>query len=770
MLSQVSADDDPLCDAVDAIASESYGAYALSQTPKALAQRAALRDLPAVRARADNDAQADAVVPDLLEEACGALPDELAAVARPLLGLGKWRTAGRNNRHGDAEAVARREELRGEFRHTVRAQIVRAVATELRRINQAAERSRIRDAVQPRVRERIEDQVLAARQRLLHLELELPLLPIRARVYRAPADMPAPGSDLVDDVLDAWVRCTGRSNLAVVLGSFGSGKSASLLRLAERALKPDAYPHMNAVLFSWFSDLLRPSRPTVASSLPGTIADGLASLYFPDLVAERNGLTQMRDELTGCLTVIDGFDDSWTAIRGEARTHLGHLSSIVLPDAKLVLSSRRHLDAQRDPLVAQLRDPVGYPDLGVVDPLILELQPPSYQDLRSALVNCASVDAERVLDYLGSFPAESVVHLFRPLLVEMLLMVRPIHKADPEPLTVSDLYREYTEVVLKRDYNQARSRMEHYVKEHVLRELAGQRLRERPQPDDDPAAPMSSVALQLIVAEAAMTAGLDMTASDVNYTQDFVEHNHFLVARSESWHASDTSFEFSHPTFFEHFAADYLLARMDRGEAFALPDMQQTEALFDSLIPYFLKARLGSQLLPRLRRLARRPQLGDLDRVLTLYLLEDDSAFLQTLDNSPDDYRKFLHVASQRPGGYFLHKAVRYQLLLLSRSTDLAVDYVEFVRVSEDQQRRDLEEKLFSSGSSSEEYLLQRLDNRQLASARPITIYRLGQFGSVAAHRRLKALAVGGSITDPRVAGLLEEALSRLAERSVQGA
>ena len=41
-----------------------------------------------------------------------------------------------------------------------------------------------------------------------------------------------------------------------MLGSFGSGKSASLLRLTERNLQQGASPAIAGVVYSWFADLL----------------------------------------------------------------------------------------------------------------------------------------------------------------------------------------------------------------------------------------------------------------------------------------------------------------------------------------------------------------------------------------------------------------------------------------------------------------------------------------------------------------------------------
>ena len=168
---------DALIAAIDAIASERYGADDLEYL-RAKDDYSVLRQLQAVHQQTGEpvgDDRAATAIADILEDLCTELNPEIAEVAAPLLGLGSWQMAGRNVRHDAASQAAKKAKFTQDFRHTTRPHVVRAIALKLMRRELTSQSADFRRELGPRVRERLNEQVSVAREHLAHLQHELPI-------------------------------------------------------------------------------------------------------------------------------------------------------------------------------------------------------------------------------------------------------------------------------------------------------------------------------------------------------------------------------------------------------------------------------------------------------------------------------------------------------------------------------------------------------------------------------------------------------------------
>jgi hypothetical protein len=683
-----------------------------------------LMRLRCVEDRATPPASADELayaVVEVIERSIGRLYSPSREIAEAAFGMNELRGGGRKTRFEAARVVAEETGVPGDFGKTVLPNVINALAGEVRKFEVKARGAAVRRRVDPAVQRQLAATVEQAKSHLPGLSLNLPRLNVSATVHRRPLTW-----DVVDgkpvSLLQRWFAEVPDSNLAVVLGPFGSGKTDALVSFTD-CLRASAADQLT--MFALYRDVA----PDDSQGVGQSIHDRLLELYKLDAPEFQQ---RVAEQLAEAAIVIDGFDEVWGS-KHRSSPDLTHLRSLLDVNARVVVAARRHFDMAADPFIGQLLDPALLAQTGAKQPLVIELKSPAFDEVRSALSAAQSEQATLVLEYLSRFSPEEVEHLFRPLLLQMLLLVTDNLPQEPTAISVATLYRRYTNNVLQRDYSQHLSEIPPDAKRLILIAAAGDVLKSGRSGDSahHPVAfaQCSYDNVSLRVLEVLDKFGLADPSKD--RTRDFAHTNHLLrPVYAEAWDSYvGRPFNFSHPTFFELFCAEYLLSRLSDKRSLELPDTDFVESLFDSLVPYFLAAYATQAVHALLRQLVSRDTIGFCECALCLRLLEDDPELPDVMQRIPESYWTACRQNENRTPSFFLKKMIKYQLILKEHSDERALEYVQLLRDSERVEHRDLEANLFATRSSREVYLLTRLANKNLEAARAVTIFRLGQFG-----------------------------------------
>lgn len=702
---------------------------------------------------ASADELAYAVV-ELIERAIGRLYSPSREIAQAAFGMNEHSGGGRKTRFEAARVVAEEARVPGDFGKTVLLNVTNALAGEVRKLEVTARGAAVRRRVDPAVQRQLAAMVEQAKSRLPGLSMNLPRMNVSAAVYRRP-----PTWEVVDgepvSLLRQWFTEASSSNLAVVLGPFGSGKTDVLVTFAEW-LRASAAERLT--MFALYRDVA----PGDSRAGDQSLCDRLLKLYKLDAPELQQ---RVNEQLAGAVIVIDGFDEVWGSTH-RSSPDLTHLRSLLDVNARVVVAARRHFGLAADPFIGQLLDPALLAQAGVKQPIILGLRPPAFDEVKSVLSGTQAAQTTEVLEYLTRFSAKEVQHLFRPLLLQMLLLITDDLSQERAVMSVATLYRRYTNNVLQRDYSQHLSEIPPDAKRLILITAAGDALKSTYSGGAaySPTVPQCNYDdVSLRVLEVLDKFRLADPSKD--RTRDFAHTNHLLrPVSAEAWDSQvGRHFDFSHPTFFELFCAEHLLSRLSDRRSLELPDTDFVESLFDSLVPYFLAAYVTTSAYGFLRQLVSRETIGFCERSLCLRLLEDDPELPELMRRVPESYWTTCRQNENRTHSFFLKKIIKFQLILRENSESRALDFVQLIRDDERVEHRDLEAYLFATRTSRDSYLLKRLYNENLRAARAVTILRLGQLGGDYALNELRKYPQSG--LSERTTSLLREAIQMIQER-----
>ena len=534
--------------------------------------------------------------------------------------------------------------------------------------------------------------------------------------------------------LDEWLDDEA-SNLAIVMGDFGSGKTTTLEDFVKRHGAGKHRPY-----YSRYADI--------------RVED----------------LTVSRPDGTYHLLVVDDFD-AFNTVAGEQvpSPDLRELVDPLRAVDKILVATRRTSRNRQDELVRQLERPQRYDRFQVRRPTIVELQPYPYEILTKiggAMQNPAFQDFFQLLAPGGRLASKQ---LRNPLFLSSTVKESDRLRAG-ETWSIAQIYEEYVENVLTEDYDRRRSRIVEPQKRAILAGMADHIFctAEHELAEDAEASrrgvPYEKVAA-LVEAEVGphshSRVGGERGAYD--WTRDFLATSHLAVERSaERLLPLRPEFYFIHRSFYDLFLARALIAKIAREEALGLNVNAPRPLLFESLTPYFMRGFLSGSMEAAMVRLAQRESLPMTDRLLLLHLLEDHPRFAALLEAAPGEYVSRLEQWLDDVESLFLRKVIMYQLVVLRRRS--AYDYVEQARADEQHYDVTRENLTLTGEVTVTVFQLLRLNNPALASALPIAVYRLGQLGDGTAIDRL-LLHSRRPECEPELRALIDEAVARIRSR-----
>ena len=508
-----------------------------------------------------------------------------------------------------------------------------------------------------------------------------------------PCSVSSPGQGRGDqgstaETLDSWLEETP-SNLAVVAGPFGAGKTTHMEALCDRASARNQTAHL--VDFARDGD----------AALSGLPADSDVDVL-----------------------VIDHFDSLNLATGAQKEPpDLRSLATLLKSEScKVAVSTRRSLTDAQDELVDQLTDPERCTTLHASAPCLIELRPWPRQALDRVLNETADPRGRRLAGFLGELDDYHGAELRRPLLLSMLLRVLNDLSAAPQ---IVDLYEKYIKKMISYDFDQKRSLITVHAKHLILRELAYDIFTGQDGSNHRPTRVtigMNRVSVR--ATELMDEAGQPISSLPKNYrlVSDFLDTNHLFGPSPlrNGQFTREATCEFRHPTFYDYFLGEAMADRYKQGHSLGLDENDFSPATLDSLAISFAKRRLNESDAGRheLQKAVRYEKWPWPDRLLMLYHLEDTPGFRQLLADTPASYKVRLKELASSLDATFITKAIKFQLVILGDFDPY--QYVEDARSAERKKDTHIESQLQRSATGSSEFLLARLVNPDLATARPV--------------------------------------------------
>ena len=547
----------------------------------------------------------------------------------------------------------------------------------------------------------------------------------------------------------------------MVLGESGSGKSEFLRQIAQQISEPQR----PIPLLLDYADI---AKPLAAGKVTEAICDRLAPLS-QDAPTEFTAL--LNDDPSQTIVFIDAFDEINVSLHvDDPNPTPQSLYPLLEAQLRVVVAARRSLAASPEAFARAFAGADS--PLASDDPWykILELSPCDLSDVYSALDKLPARQATVIREYLSHDTDIKMSRVRRPLFLRMLMNLPSEDLENGNTFSMYDLYDRFVNVVLDRDVDANRTAMPRDAKRQILREVAYDMFsaqvasETRPTPD--------TVRARVNAVVAASQSEDWAQAPKYRWYDDFTRTNHLIVEERSALTRDVREVVFVHQSIFEFFLTRHFAVHFEEFGRFGLLDNHHSIRAFDSLLPYFLRSQFGISTHPgleeRLVQLVKDAATSNRDRLLGLFFLEDSQQILELLRYVGPNYTRFLQDAAQEFDSFFMAKVVRYQLALLDSGIGQSLAYVCDLRLTETEENHDMEVHAVAADERPTDFLLMRLTNVHLTNALPITIYRLGQFGTAEAidpiHKRIAQLK---EPVDPCLLALVEEAVNSIEHREI---
>lgn len=537
-------------------------------------------------------------------------------------------------------------------------------------------------------------------------------------------------------------------SLLVVLGIAGSGKSELLRRTAAAALG-DSDRH--AIFIEYVDIATRLLAEDAASAVASYLREVSTQAYEQFLDLKESDPSRL-------IVVIDAFDEArGTVEAADTVTALRRLIPLVADRMRLVLAARRTLSTGPDNFLIELeRQSRAHGDAASCE--IVELLPCAYDDIIDALKHLPKQHASMAA-YLRSNGHLQTDRLLRPLFLQMLHDLQNDRIRTTEISSTFSLYELYVDATLDSELPRSSSlipaRAKHAILRHVARDLFAA---QRPRLD------IESVEA-LVLEEVGRTSNRSWVTrpelDGYDWPGDFFRSNHLLAAGTTD--ETSATVEFVHHTIFEFFLTKHFVSEFQLNGRFGLDNDIQSLRVFDSLLPFFLRAQfIEGEDADALERLVLSDSASNLDKLLAFFLIEDSPRVQEFLQRLSAAWVPFLAAAERTFDSFFMKKLVRFQLILLDTGIGRALAYVADARQREIDQDQDIEAHTFAARLNPTDFLLNRISNPTLANALPVFVYRLGQFGNAHAIPELQNLSTH---REPMLRALVFEAIERIQAR-----
>jgi hypothetical protein len=535
-----------------------------------------------------------------------------------------------------------------------------------------------------------------------------------------------------EDLIIRW--CSEKnSNLLVLMGGVGSGKTTIISKIFQSTQKKHTYHD--------YSKLIERNR----------CVEGL----FENLQIEKDQII-----------VIDNFD-SVNSMNGIQVEHpdLRGINKLVERDSsvRIVVLTRRCSHITRDEFWQQLTSD-RLSNFAFNNPYVLRLLPWDVMEIERHGYNNNDQSLVNLSYFLSGIDPIEISSLTTPLFTQMLLsIVDTLEPARNAPL-ITNIYDRYFNNILGFDFDRQQSKIPRSIKQIILSDLAF---------DIFSGKTVSTIVFDRVTQRVIETVKRDhclrvnKDLKKYEWTSDFLTTNHIFEEENNSIRQTDKRFKFIHQSFYEYFVAISIVNKINGGKALDVKLENLSIGVFDSFILSFVKSMGGQELIKAIHAIVAREQLSTADRLILLFLLEDDSSFNDIINKTPIKYLDSidsLQASMEKSTNFFLKKMMLYQLVIAGRYS--AEFYVNELMMNEDRMGLYAEEFAHSSQVATTQQLLSRLKNPCLCLARSITVYRLGQLADKSAILSLENFASNLDSKDKFLLQQLKISIAKIKERA----
>jgi hypothetical protein len=220
--------------------------------------------------------------------------------------------------------------------------------------------------------------------------------------------------------------------------------------------------------------------------------------------------------------------------------------------------------------------------------------------------------------------------------------------------------------------------------------------------------------------------------ANMSDARSFVNASPFLTLRFETRHGHSWESErivLPDALVYEYFVASGMLLSLRKGEDLKVSPTSLGQ-LSDGMIVLFLQAAMEKDDFDRLERQCRRSDLSDVERLLLLFLLEDEESFVPLLREAGHGYFEWLDRFKAQAPNTFCWKMAAYQLLAVGRI--LLSEYLEVVESElPDERAYEFTAHTSRGGGDIDKQLIARLRRDDLRNCRGVTAIRMGISGSM---------------------------------------
>jgi len=584
-------------------------------------------------------------------------------------------------------------------------------------------------------------------------------------------------SQAIEVALGDWASEANSSNLLLLMGPFGSGKTASAVRFVRSLLEEFGSRRWRSPIYLDFREI---SELAAQSEGDRSLFATILKARYPTIPISTLPYLLGSNAQKRLVVIVDGYDEA--ALSGgdsPGPPDIRQLSPFFHPHSKILVACRRSRADSDERLLVDISSPIISSTLGIRNPTILTIEPWSSATVARAIETLPSPSSKAIGLYIIQSKIE---YLRRPLLFRMLIQLDREDLARKEIVSLGHLYDAYFRLILTRDWASGASSISFEVKQSILTGIAEDLFRR--SPTQESGLPVRSgfgstrTQLELRVVQAVSDYHARVNATSKNsttfpWTSDFLRTCHIISPVSGGAEGQELRYHFVHRSFYEYFLAQHLLKTIDRTGTLGLKgrEVHEIEDLFDSLVLYFVKNGLTAERIAKLFRLGVSRQADRVELGVLIYLLEDHESLMDIIRNVPSDYANLIRNWERSTESHFLKKMYRYQMALITGDLEQAFSYIDYLRSRETDEEEDLELRLFSVGTNPADYLLRRLINPNLLAVRPITIYRLSKFGDTASIETLRNLrdhntSSSNSGDSTKLLELLDDAISKIGARA----
>ena len=509
-------------------------------------------------------------------------------------------------------------------------------------------------------------------------------------IFESLGSLPATGqkypgttkSGASDDLLRSWIDDPG-CHLLVLSGGYGSGKSHLLNKVVSESASRKIFDYS-------------------IEDIPPAHTEGKTTSIYIDHFDEISGYSDVQKKAPDLRLV---------------QRHLRQM--------KVCLVTNRPLTDKSHELVRQLRYRSRLDALGVRSLDLITLHTWSVSAVQAAVDEHLPSASRHFANIASTLGAEAMSDLLRPMVLRMLLTVISRQPDDWIP-EYGEIYEQYLEHALSWDYDQGRSRINSLERRTILTELAysvfsGKDILVKNSRRSN------VISVNTIDAKLKATLGVrrDPNMTEQSCVNDFILSNRCLAPVASTAEVGVAEYKFSSSTIFEYFLARAIVDRFADASGIGIAGDGFNAAILDTRMLYFARRLLHILSPDLISDLLRDETLGNIDRLILLYLVEDSPGFIKWLKLAPESYFNYLTEVGQKNDWHFMAKIARFQLVSAARMS--ASEYIDFVQLSEEPAHLEVELQICRSPTGNVAYLEDRFRNEDLRDSAAISIYRIAQ-------------------------------------------